>query len=822
MLPTGDAPHPLIYILGEAPVWDDDNAGVQFSSDGGKFLRGFIPSKWLKRIRWNNSVRCRPVTDGSDRAPTDLELACCSKLQEDDIAASKPKIVLGFGGIPLKLLTGVSGIMNWHGRKLPLRIGGHAVWYFPLLHPEYVARVRHDKKKGEEWVRFFSRELQAAFDFLEHYVQPSPEDTKTVFHNIRSITSWKVDDVADALAEVGVGPHGLDIETNGLRPYAKGAKILSIAVGTYENTVSIPVRHREVKWTEPQLKQLDEVIREYLLGSGKKWCHSAKFEQEWLSYFYGEDLLFETEWGDTMAQAHALFARQGIKEERRINSLDDVCLRLFGFLLKKFSDVDRTRVDEYPLEQVLRYNGGDTKYTHAASLIQEAELQERGLMHVYEFLMGRTRSMVRTQAKGLVPNTAMIVQLSKSLAADMAAAEAKIATNGNVKAWEQKRQKKFKPTSPTDVKDLLIELGYKDQMLVGKKYSTEEEVLVKIDHPAAQGTLIVRSNQKLLGTFVAPYLPTGNRLYADGLIHSNFNHLVTITTRLASEDPNAQNWPKRKNREIRNIICSPEDCIIASLDYGQIEARILAMAAKAKRLQKELWGGLDIHAYWTQRFLDKAPGWKDYLIEEFEVDPKDKKLIFKTGRNEIKNNWVFASFYGSVPEACAAMLRVPVEVAQEIGEEFWGAYPEVRTWQQQVKTNYIKTGYCETLFGWRRYGPCSMNELTNTPIQGTAAHVVLDKMDELTLCSYEMDKPQYQPILNVHDDLTFYLPKKTAEEDIEFIANKMCDCRYDFISVPIVIELAIGETWGALEEVAKFGSQDNADWLLWYKEKENG
>ena len=93
------------------------------------------------------------------------------------------------------------------------------------------------------------------------------------------------------------------------------------------------------------------------------------------------------------------------------------------------------------------------------------------------------------------------------------------------------------------------------------------------------------------------------------------------------------------------------------------------------------------------------------------------------------------------------------------------------------------------------------------------------KMDELTLCSYEMDKPQYQPILNVHDDLTFYLPKKTAEEDIEFIADKMCDCRYDFISVPIVIELAIGETWGALEDVAKFASNDNPNWMKWFKEK---
>lgn len=823
MVPTGDE-HPLIYILGEAPGQDEDILGEQFVGQAGDFLRKYIPTKWLKRIRWNNSVRCRPYNEDGNRPPTDLEMACCSKLQVDDIAASKPKIVIGFGGIPLKLMTGVSGIMSWHGRKIPLSIGGHAVWYFPMLHPSYILRMRNDKKKGDEWVRFFARELQEAFNYLGGYVKPAPEDTSTVFKNIECITSWEVDDVVEALARVGSTPHGLDIETNGLKPYTADAKILSIAVGTYGDTVAIPVRHREAKWSERQLKQLDEIIREYLLNSGMKWCHTAKFEQEWLSYFYGEDLLFETEWGDTQAQAHALFARQGIKEEQRINSLDDVCLRLFGFTLKKFSDIDRARLDEYPLEEVLRYNGGDTKYTHAASLLQEEELKEKGLTHVYDFLMKRCRSMVRTQAKGLVPNAPMIAQLSKSLAEDMAAAELKIATNGNVKAWEQKKQKKFKPTSSTDVKDLLLGLGYQQQMLVGKKYSTEEDVLVRIDHPVAQGTLVVRSNQKLLSTFVKPYGVNGNRIYADGLIHGNFNHLFTITNRLSSDDPNLQNFPHRKARYIRNIIQAPEGHVMASLDYGQIEARIIAMASGAKKLIDQLWNNFDIHAHWTQRVLDEFPNWEEYLINEFEVDPNDSKKIFKAGRNEIKNSFVFASFFGSVPEACAAMLQVPVEVMQGIGEEFWDDYKEVKDFQQLVKKNYIKTGYCETLFGWRRRGPCSMNELINTPIQGTAAHLVLDKMDELTLCSYEMGKPQYQPCLNVHDDLTFYLPEETAEEDIQFIAGKMCDCRYDFISVPIVIELAIGDTWGALEDVTKFASNDNEAWMKWFenKEKEHG
>ena len=806
MLPTG-AKNPIVYVLGEANGQQEDEDGVQFVGRAGQTLRERIPEEWEPLIRWNNCIRCRPP---SNRDPSQLELACCRHLQEEDISSSKPQAVFGFGNVPLEWMTGERGIHQWRGRRIPCKIKDHSFWFYPMLHPSYINRIRNDRKKGKEWEQVFTLDLERAFKDVEREEQPFVEDyKKDLLKNVIPLLSWKVGDVANAFVDIlenYTDEIGLDIETNGLKPQSAGAKILSIAFGTYDKTYSLPLDHRQSKWTKDQRKKIDEHLKEFLLISGRKWCHHVKFEQEWLSFFYGNDILFQSKWDDTMAQAHVLDEREG-------KALEDVTMENLGFNLKKCHTVDVKHLDKELLEDVLWYNGTDTKYTHACALLQRQRLEIAGLTGVYEMTNRRSAALVLTQRRGLYVDQKEVGSWNKKLSSDIARTEEKIAALPDVREWERVEGMKFSPSSPHNLASLLGNyLKLKEGRTGSGGYTTDETVLEKIKHPIGKLMLAYRADTTLLTRYVIPYLPQGKHIFPDGKVYGNFSHLVTRTGRLASDDPNLQNFPKKKRKELRNIIYAPDGYWMVPFDYGQIEARVIGMASKDKRFCEQLWTAFDIHAHWARRLLEEYPEWEDWLIDEFSLDKKNEKLIFKTGRQEIKNQWVFPLFFGSHYESCAAGLNIPRDTAGELAEEFWGDYKGVKKWQDGLHDFYWKNGYVETLTHRRRRAPLSVNEQGNTPIQGTASDIVVDAMERLSVIAHEQGRPQLQPILNVHDDLTFLLPEKTLEEDAELIAHEMIMCRYSFINVPVVVEMSIGKAWGSVEEVQVFRSNEYDDW----------
>ena len=72
--------------------------------------------------------------------------------------------------------------------------------------------------------------------------------------------------------------------------------------------------------------------------------------------------------------------------------------------------------------------------------------------------------------------------------------------------------------------------------------------------------------------------------------------------------PNLQNFPKHGDGyEVRNIITAPENCIIMSSDFGQLEARLIAMASKDEVFCKAIWDGEDTHMRWAERILEDCP-----------------------------------------------------------------------------------------------------------------------------------------------------------------------------------------------------------------------
>jgi DNA polymerase-1 len=164
--------------------------------------------------------------------------------------------------------------------------------------------------------------------------------------------------------------------------------------------------------------------------------------------------------------------------------------------------------------------------------------------------------------------------------------------------------------------------------------------------------------------------------------------------------------------------------------------------------------------------------------------------------------------YGSSQRSAEADLGAYEGQLSREFKEFWETYAAVKRWQDEVLDFYDRYGYVETAMGRRRRGPLSKNEALNSPIQGVASDLVTDAMNRLSYLAWKLRKSQYQPIWNIHDDLGFYIPEESLEDDVEFICEQMTCTPFKWITVPIGVEVSVGKEWGELEEIAKYNTYD--------------
>ena len=164
--------------------------------------------------------------------------------------------------------------------------------------------------------------------------------------------------------------------------------------------------------------------------------------------------------------------------------------------------------------------------------------------------------------------------------------------------------------------------------------------------------------------------------------------------------------------------------------------------------------------------------------------------------------------FGAAADSVAGYLDLPPTVVHKVLDDFWNVFEGVQSWQKEMYRFYIKHGYVEGLTGRRRRGIVSWNEVINTPIQGVASDIVINAMDRLSEYAQKNNKWQFQARINIHDDLTFALPVETLDEDIEIILEHMLNVPFNFINVPISVELSIGvDNFYAKQEVGTFKSE---------------
>lgn len=808
---------PSVYLLGSGPNLDEDLEGRHWVGPAGSVILSKFSRDFRRyELRFNHITQCSPLTSEDGDLNVDVrEIECCRQRIVTDIEKTKPKVIVGVGDQPLAWATGLqANAMRFRGRLIPVRIGRHVCWFYSILWPNFIYKKKQYGKSEYEIV--MEHDIARLEKLIKSRDLPEPEVIDPPYdRNLVLIDGTQPGDfqrLERLLADLAYNDqNGVDIETNGLRPYMRKPLIISAAVGTLAKAVAFTIDHPDGWGAESRARRVHDLFAEWLHQSNCKVAHNLSFEQEWLAFKYGGYLLRRTVWADSMAMAHTVDERPGTK------SLEVQSILRYGFNLKAQSYVDVRQPEwwlKYPLKDILRYNGMDAIWGDQLARDYEFDLKadHPSQWQDYARKVELAPTLVLTEIAGLPVDLKVAEKIGAQYEKQIDDIESRIRQDRHVKTYVGKFGP-FDPGNPKHVLKLLKDVCKRDEVFKvdkatgARKESSDEEVLLSIPEkevPVIKPILELRGIQKISSTYVEPLLAGRMTAEIDGMIHAKYASMTAVTDRLAAEDPNVQNWPKRKHKEIRGAVVALPGGWIVAADYGQIEFRVVGMASGDRNLVKYCWTGYDVHTAWAEKMVRKYGRIVDWIVEEFEVDWDEKGM--KTLRQESKNKWVFPMLFGSSTRSCAANLHLPDDVAEDLGNEFWEEFPEVKDWQNGLMRFYEKHGYVETLSGHRRRGAMTKNEIVNLPIQGTAAEIVKAGMIALSERAEIDEIPELQPRLNVHDDLSSWIDDRHLESRIEVIAYEMCKHRFDFINVPLVVEVSIGQDWARLEEIRKYWS----------------
>jgi DNA polymerase-1 len=322
-------------------------------------------------------------------------------------------------------------------------------------------------------------------------------------------------------------------------------------------------------------------------------------------------------------------------------------------------------------------------------------------------------------------------------------------------------------------------------------FSTSADVLENLrgEHPIIAFILEYRELSKLKSTYVdalpLQLNPETRR------IHTSFNQTGAVTGRLASSDPNLQNIPTRTelgHKVRRGFIASP-GCVLLSVDYSQIELRIVADMSKDEAMCSAFRSNQDIHAT-TAAAIYNIP--LDHVTKE---QRRHAKAIN------------FGLIYGMSAFGLSRSTDLTLAEAEVFVSSYFKQFPSVKTFLDNLRKSAAELGYVETLLGRKRYFPGlktqtnpnlrnrEEREAINAPIQGTAADILKLAMIKMPGALSDAGLSA-RMLLQVHDELVLECPKSELTNTARVVQDIM-ENAYK-ISIPITTDASWGLNWGEL------------------------
>ncbi|WP_418592291.1 DNA polymerase I [Ponticoccus sp. (in: a-proteobacteria)] len=484
---------------------------------------------------------------------------------------------------------------------------------------------------------------------------------------------------------------------------------------------------------------------------------------------------------DTMLMSYAL---HGGEHQHGMDTLAERYLSHTPIPIKELLGTGKSQItfDRVPLDKATGYAAEDADVTLRLALTFKPQLHRARVTRVYETLERPLVPVLKTmEMAGIAVDRGTLSRMSGKFAQKMAELEAEI---------HELAGEKFNVGSPAQLGDILFEKMSLPGGKRGKtgKYSTPADVLEDLatEHDLPGRVLDWRQLSKLKSTYTDALQEHINP--DTGRVHTSYSIAGANTGRLASNDPNLQNIPVRseEGRRIREAFVAPEGKVLVSLDYSQIELRILAHMAGIDALKEAFRQGQDIHAMTAS--------------EMFNV-PMDQMTPEVRRQAKAIN---FGVIYGISGFGLARNLRIPRAEAQGFIDRYFERFPGIKQYMDDTVAFAQEHKRVETLFGRVIHTPeigakgpragFAKRAAINAPIQGTAADIIRRAMVRMPEA---IEGLPAKMLLQVHDELLFEVEAGAVDDLIGAARSVMEGAAEPLVKldVPLVVDAGQGANW---------------------------
>jgi DNA polymerase-1 len=447
---------------------------------------------------------------------------------------------------------------------------------------------------------------------------------------------------------------------------------------------------------------------------------------------------------------------------------------------------------QVPVAAVAPYAAADAETCLRLRPQLRAEIERDGLGKLFdEIEMPLVSVLAEMEMAGVRLDLDFFHELSKELTARLADIEREV--------FEQVG-KPFNLNSTQQLSDVL----FKRLMLIppdrGKKtasghFSTAAGVLDEMrgQHPVLDLILEHRELAKLQSTYVEA-LPAAVEA-STGRVHTSYSQTGAVTGRISSNNPNLQNIPTRTEtgRRVRNGFIAEDGNVLLSVDYSQVELRLVALMADDEAMLEAFRAGQDIHTT-TAAAIYNLP-----LAEVTKEMRRHAKAIN------------FGLIYGMSAFGLTRSTELTLAESEKFVKAYFERFPGVKKYLDDTRKLAAQQGYVTTLLGRRRYFPAlkgmlnaqlrnrEEREAINAPIQGTAADIMKLAMLQIPVALKQAGL-QGQMLLQVHDEIVIECPQAELLQTAQ-VVQKTMETAYP-LNIPLLTEARSGKSWGAMQVMA--------------------
>lgn len=579
----------------------------------------------------------------------------------------------------------------------------------------------------------------------------------------------------------------IDTETTGLNPMTD--KIVGICIATNDtHGAYIPIRHRTASndlfggdTPAPNQLSIETIYKKlwpiFTNPNIVKVGHNLKYDFHIMDN-EGWDTTKIRPFDDTMLLSYILHGTlhgHGM-DELALKYLNHENIKFASLFAPKTRDADM-HFDSLPVDVATPYAAEDAVITMALYNHMRPELDaNEKLRHLYETCdLPLMPVLLKMERNGVMADRQKLQQLSIVFHEQLTQLQSEI--------WEISGHE-FNIASPKQLGTILFdELG----LPANKKRSTDADSLNELidTHPIIEKILNWRSIAKLAGTY-ADALP--RQIASDGRIHTTYLQTSTNTGRLSSRDPNLQNIPIKTTlgEEIRKCFVAPTGRTLISVDYSQIQLRLLADVANITTFRNTFNSGADIHEQTARKIFN---------IPNDAPVPRELRRAAKTIN--------FSIIYGISSFGLAGQLGISRNEAQNTINSYLSELPEIREYIDGIKKFATEHACVYTPWGRKielpeaknpRMRAYAMRAAINAPIQGFEADLMRRIMVEIDKNIIQPNSDKIRMIMQVHDEIVFECDIAHADE----FANKIKSAMENVVqlSVPLVAEHVIAPVWG--------------------------